>query len=154
MSNDNRQANAQPSFSIETEYVRDMTLENADPVALLKISQGNVTPRLGIDVTAVPVQDTADHHHVILKTKLEYLANDKVHYVLEVEYVGHCVVSNVTDDMLPFILNVQCAHLLFPAVRHFILCATQNSGLPPINLQPINFLELLNSKQNQQTAQA
>jgi len=134
-----------PSVYVDAEFIRDLTVENKNPFDLLSAEEDKVTPRMLVDVDTHFLGD--DKHHVTLKTKLEFLIEDAVKYLLEIEYVGRCVVKNASDEILPLILNVQCSNIIFPAVRHIIAFSTQNSGLPPFNLQGIDFMDLFQRKQ-------
>ena len=134
-----------PSVYLDAEFIKDFTLENNNLFDLLSAEEGKVTPRMLVDVDTHDIGE--DKYHVALKTKLEFLIADTVKYLLEIEYVGQCVVKNANDEILPLILNVQCPNILFPAVRHIISFATQNSGLPPFNLQGIDFMDLFQRKQ-------
>lgn len=141
-----------PSIYLEAEFIRDLTLENNQILDVLNAEQGTITPKMFVDVFTQSIGD--DRYYVTLKIKLEFLVNNVSKYLIEMEYVGRCVVQNANEDILPFILNLQCPGIIFPAARHMIGVLTQNSGLPPFNLQGIDFEDIFRRKQEALKAQS
>jgi preprotein translocase subunit SecB len=84
--------------------------------------------------------------------RIQVGAGKKANFTINLDYAGRFSIAQATESILPVILFVQCPHLLFPAVRHIVTSATQNSGLPPFHMQPINFMEMFQQKMKEKAA--
>ncbi|NHX27679.1 protein-export chaperone SecB, partial [Escherichia coli] len=52
----------------------------------------------------------------------------------------------------PFLL-IECPRMIFPFVRRVVSDVTRDGGFPPLNLEPVDFIELYR-KEAQRRAQA
>ena len=57
------------------------------------------------------------------------------------------------NEHLQLAVLVQCPTLLFPFARRVLADVIRDGGFPPLLLEPINFLELLQRQQQAQQAQ-
>ncbi|OGP81793.1 MAG: hypothetical protein A2V87_11350 [Deltaproteobacteria bacterium RBG_16_58_17] len=99
-----------------------------------------------------------------LSLKHNFLVNDKklrllmkieisgkqLPFFISVEAGGLFSFKNRTKDIptsvLDKIANINCAAITFPYLREVVADIVRRSGLPQLNLPPINFVELYNEK--------
>ncbi len=56
---------------------------------------------------------------------------------------------NVPEDVLQQVLLIEAPHLLFPFARRIIADVVRDGGMPPLMIEPIDFVSLFRSKQAQ-----
>jgi preprotein translocase subunit SecB len=140
--------NAQPVFSIEKLYVKDLSLEvpNAPQIYLEREApQINVQLRTegnGIDEGVFEVTLTV--------TVTAQLPEDKTVFLVEVAQCGIFQIRNVPQEDLEPIMMIGCANILFPYAREAISDAVTRAGFQPVLLAPVNFEALF--QQNRQQA--
>ena len=140
--------NAQPVFSIEKLYVKDLSLEvpNAPKIYLEREApQINVQLRTegnGIDEGVFEVTLTV--------TVTAQLPEDKTVFLVEVAQCGIFQIRNVPQEDLEPIMMIGCANILFPYAREAVSDAVTRAGFQPVLLAPVNFEALF--QQNRQQA--
>ena len=140
--------NAQPVFSIEKLYVKDLSLEvpNAPQIYLEREApQINVQLRTegnGIDEGVFEVTLTV--------TVTAQLPEDKTVFLVEVAQCGIFQIRNVPQEDLEPIMMIGSANLLFPYAREAVSDAVTRAGFQPVLLAPVNFEALF--QQNRQQA--
>ena len=142
--------NAQPVFSIEKLYVKDLSLEvpNAPQIYLEREApQINVQLRTegnGIDEGVFEVTLTV--------TVTAQLPEDKTVFLVEVAQCGIFQIRNVPQEDLEPIMMIGCANILFPYAREAVSDAVTRAGFQPVLLAPVNF-EAMYAQNRQQAAQ-
>ena len=63
-------------------------------------------------------------------------------FLLELEYGGIFQVSNVNEQQLHPFLLIEAPRLMFPYIRRIVSDVTHDGGFPPLNLEPIDFVQL------------
>lgn len=140
--------NAQPVFSIEKLYVKDLSVEvpNAPQIYLEREApQINVQLRTegnGIDEGVFEVSLTV--------TVTATLPEDKTVFLIEVAQCGIFQIRNVPQEDLEPIMMIGCANILFPYAREAISDAVTRAGFQPVLLAPVNFEAMF--QQNRQQA--
>jgi preprotein translocase subunit SecB len=140
--------NVMPLVQLEAEYIESLNIKNTALIDLLKSTNGEAETQLSFNINANAAGK--DLYRVILQIRLQVGTSKKDHFNLDLDYEGMFTITQASEEILPIILFVQCPHLMFPSVRHIVTIATQNSGLPPFHMQPINFMELFQQKMQEQ----
>lgn len=143
---------AQPVFSIEKIYVKDMSLEipNA-PDVFLQREQPQVEVQLHSDGAAV--QD--DIFQVVLTVTVTAKVGDKVMFLVEAAQAGIFQIKNVPHNELEPVLAIACPNILFPYARETVSDVVGRAGFPPVLLAPVNFEALYQQRtMEQQGAQS
>jgi len=141
---------AQPVFSIEKLYVKDLSIEvpNAPQIFLERETpQFNVQPPTessGIDEGIFEVALTV--------TVTAQLPEDKTVFLVEVAQAGIFQIRNVPQEDLEPIMMIGCANILFPYAREAVSDAVARAGFQPVVLAPVNF-EAMYAQNRQQAAQ-
>jgi preprotein translocase subunit SecB len=141
-----QQAPAQPMFAIEKLYVKDMSLEVPSGAEAFLQPQA---PEVSVQFKTAFGQLAPDVFEGLLQVTVTAKAQDKVHFLVEVQQAGIFRIAGVPEEALqPFLLSA-VPNILFPYAREAVSDATVRAGFPPVVLQPVNFDAMA-----QQTAEA
>ena len=69
-------------------------------------------------------------------------------FVAELAYAG-VFTLNLPNESIEPVLLVECPRILFPFARNILAEVTRDGGFPPVLLQPIDFVALWQSRQQQ-----
>lgn len=137
------EAAPQVRMTIVTQYIRDLSFENA--LAQKGLSTGDVQPDIQVQVALDASKRAQDHQYEVVQ-KYKITAKNKVNgdtlFLLEVDYGGVFHVEGVPEDQLHPFLLIECPRMLFPFVRRIVSDMTRDGGFPPLNLDPVDFLGL------------
>jgi preprotein translocase subunit SecB len=140
---DNGQANA-PRVQIVTQYVKDLSFENPGAPAQLT-ARPNI--ELGVDLSARQMDGPL--FEVVMKLNVNAKAPDnadKAVFLVELSYAGLFQIVNVPQEVLQQVLLVEGPHMLFPYARRIISDVVRDGGMPPLMIEPIDFLGLYRSR--------
>lgn len=133
-----------PSLEILLQYMKDLSLENPAPQKFFHANQETCETRIEVDVAANPLDE--DTHEVVVMLRIVILEAKETLYMLEMQFAALVKVAHASEEVLPLLLFIQCPALLFPYMRMLVSVLTQESGFPPLNLNPIDFAELFRQK--------
>ena len=80
-----------------------------------------------------------DVHEVTIKLEVSARSDSGVQFLVELSYAGLFGLRNFPDEAMGPFLLVEAPRLLFPFARQIMADATQNTGFPPLLLDPIDF---------------
>ncbi|HVV28928.1 MAG TPA: protein-export chaperone SecB [Rhizomicrobium sp.] len=144
--NDNRPA--LPNLQVVAQFVKDLSFEN--PGAATELSQ-RPQIELAVDLNAKRVAEQ-ELFEVELKIRVNATNEGKPLFLLEVAYAGIFRLQNVPDVATQqAILLIQAPHMLFPFVRRIVADVVRDGGMPPLMIEPIDFLALYQARVAQAT---
>ncbi len=136
-------AAVQVRMQVMAQFVKDMSFENM--VAQKGLTSSEVQPDIQVGVS-LDARKRAQENHYDVTTKFKVSNKNKVNgemlFLLELEYGGVFLVENVPEDQLHPFLMIECPRMLFPYVRRIISDVTRDGGFPPLNIEPVDFLQL------------
>ncbi|HRG49845.1 MAG: protein-export chaperone SecB [Cellvibrionales bacterium] len=136
---------AQQQFGIQRIYVKDVSFESPQGVALFnKQIKPSIEQELSTAVTTV----AEDHYEVVLTVTVTAKEAEQVLFLVEVQQAGIFGARGFSEEQLRKVTTVNCPTILFPYARQLIDSLLQQASLPPLLLPPVNFDVLL-----QQSAQ-
>jgi preprotein translocase subunit SecB len=132
------------------QYIKDLSFEN--PGATV-----NLTDRpqieLGVDLNASRLSEK-DMFEVELKIRVDAKSDGRALFLLEVAYAGVFRLTNVPDIATQqMILLIQAPHMLFPFLRRIVADVVRDGGMPPLMIEPIDFLQLYQARVAQAAGQ-
>ena len=133
-----------PSVEILMQYVKDLSVENPSPVRMLGEDQKLFDTSIDIDVQASSMNENT--YEIVVFLRISIKKETEVCYLLEIQFAALSKITDTTEDVLPLLLFVQCPYLMFPYMRMLVTVLTQESGLPPLTLHPVDFAALLNQR--------
>ena len=143
-------APAQPVFSVEKVYVKDLSLEVPHaPKIFLEQETPEVDMR--INTTASQIEENF-YECVVTVTVTAKLADNRVVFLNEVSQAGIFRLENIPENDVNMLLGVACPNILFPYAREVVSSTVTRAGFPPVLLAPINFEAMFNQAQEEQAA--
>lgn len=144
--------NAQPVFSIEKIYVKDLSLEvpNA-PKVFLERENPQINVQLRSDGRGV---DDGVFEVVLTVTVSATLPGERALFLVEVAQAGIFQIRNVAQEDMEPILMIGCPNILFPYAREAVSDAVMRAGFQPVILSPVNFESMYHAQREQQGAGA
>ncbi len=103
-----------------------------------------------VDVNVTNVSPNA--YEVVLHLKVEALLDGKALFILELAYAG-VFTLNLPEEQIHPVLLIECPRLLFPFARNIVADMTRDGGLPPLLLQPLDFVQLYRARVEEMNAQ-
>ena len=88
-----------------------------------------------------------------VKTKAVKPTDQKVVFLCELTY-GGLVTLDVPPEHVEPLLLVEIPHLLFPYARAIIANTTREAGLPPLQINPVDFASLYRRKLEERKTKA
>lgn len=128
---------AQISVRVIGQFVKDLSFESPNIVAMLKGQPGN--PHLDLEINVVPAQLAPDVYEAALTFTAKATSTIGTIYDLEMVYAGIFEIKNAPAEALDPMLNINCAALLFPFLRRLAADLTREGGFPPLMLDPVDF---------------
>jgi preprotein translocase subunit SecB len=125
-----------PQIATIAQYIKDLSVESPNAP---QVFQWQAQPQLEVQFN-INVDKIADEvHEVVLKIDVSAKSDQGVHFLVDLSYGGLYGLRNVPEEALPPFLLAEAPRLLFPFVRQIIADATQQTGFPPLLLDPIDF---------------
>lgn len=142
--------NAQPVFSIEKLYVKDLSLEvPGAPQIFLEREAPQVNVQLRTEAQNI---DEGVYEVVLTVTVSASIGEDRTLFLVEVAQGGIFQIRNVPETDLEPVMMIGCPNILFPYAREAVSDAVTRAGFQPVLLSPVNF-ETLYQSQRQQAVQ-
>lgn len=148
MSEENKSTNdsqneGQPAIVINTQYIRDLSLEIPHAPEIFKEIKSAPQVTINVDVTSQVLED--GYYNVELKLSMDGDINNRKLFILELVYAA-VVNLNVPAEHLEPVLSIEIPRLIFPFARNIVTNCLVEGGLPPFMINPIDFVSLYNSR--------
>ena len=140
---------AQPTFSIQRIYLKDMSLEQPNSPQIL-LEQGQPQVDVQLNLHAEPVQEGL--YEVAVTATVTTKVNDKVLFLVEAKQAGLFEIRNVPQDQLQPIIAIACPQIVYPYLRATVADIVNRTGFPPVHLAEINFQAMYESQMQQAAA--
>jgi len=145
---------AAPSYSLQGQYIRDLSFEN--PGAPGSVLGGGANPQFSVSINVGVKKQAEEVFAVEINLTAKAERDSAVLFNVELVYGGVFRVRNVPEAQLPPLLMIECPRMLFPFARHVLANTVQLGGFPPLMMEPVDFqalyLQNLRSLQAQQGA--
>ena len=125
-----------PQVATIAQYTKDLSVESPNSPQSF---QWQNQPQLDVQFNIAVNNIAEDVHEVVLKIEVAARSDNGVHFMIDLSYAGLFGLRNIPEEALgPFVL-IEAPRLLFPFARQIIADASQNTGFPPLLLDPIDF---------------
>ncbi len=142
---------AQAPLLVNAQYIKDLSFELPNAPEILR--RLNQQPQIQVNVNVQARNLGSDVYEVTLMLNAEAKLGEEPLFIVELEYAGVFTAKATDEDALKPLLLIEAPRLLFPFARAVISTLTREAGLPPMLIQPIDFVELYR-RQAQAPAQA
>ncbi|CUW37897.1 Protein-export protein SecB [Magnetospirillum sp. XM-1] len=140
-----------PQLQVNMQYIKDLSFEiPGAPHSFIEMQGKNPEIPIHVDVNVANVG--ANAYEVVLHLKVEALLEGKALFILELAYAG-VFTLNLPEDQIHPVLLIECPRLLFPFARNIVADMTRDGGLPPLLLQPLDFVQLYRARVEEMNAQ-
>ena len=144
--------NAQPVFSIEKLYVKDLYVEEPGaPQIFLERENPQVNVQLR---TEGQVVEEGVYEVTLTVTVNARIGEDRNLFLVEVAQAGIFQIRNLPEGELEPVMMIGCPNILFPYAREAVSDAVTRAGFQPVLLSPVNFESLYQSQRQQAIQQA
>lgn len=140
---------AQPTFSIQRIYLKDMSLEQPNAPKIL-LEQGQPQVDVQLNLHGEPVQDGL--YEVSVTATVTTKINDKVLFLVEAKQAGLFEIRNIPQDQLQPILAIACPQIVYPYLRATVADVINRTGFPPVHLTEVNFQAMYEAQMAQAAA--
>lgn len=139
-------SNNTPNISVATQYIKDFSFES--PNAPESLRPKSETPELDVSIFTKynKVTSENDTYELSLVMSVNASIKEQTLFIVELDYAGLFTLSNIPQEEHEVVLEITCASMLFPFARRIMYDITLDSGFPPLNIDPINFVRLYESK--------
>lgn len=122
------------------QYIKDLSFENPRaPQSLIEQTQ----PQLSLNVQVTNRQFDAKTFEVALTIEANAKTpKDEPLFMLELVYAGTVSIGEVPAEAFGPLLFIETPRLLFPFARAVVANATREAGFPPLNIAPVDFVQL------------
>lgn len=144
-------ATAQMSFSVKAQYVKDLSFEIPHAPDIFRRLTQSPAVTVNIDVNARPLP-VGNEYEVVLTINAKAEREDETIFVVELSYAAVFEAVNIPQEALQPALLIEAPRLIFPFARAIVADLTRESSLPPLLIQPIDFVQLYQQKLGAQTA--
>lgn len=140
--------NAQPAVMIQSQYIKDMSMEIPHAPVIFKKMQGK-NPQVNVEVN-VEAQKLEEENffNVLLNIRINGDIEQEKAFILELSY-GAVVSLNIPDEHKEPVMMIEIPHMMFPFARQIVASTMSSAGLPPLMLNPIDFMAIFNAKKAQ-----
>jgi len=155
---------AQPPLVVNIQYVKDLSFEVPGAPNIYTTLRAQPQVAINLDVQARRIVEGGNNYEVTLMIRAEatdpnaqgngQTAPAPVVFIAELTYAGVFTLSGLPDNAIEPVLLVECPRILFPFARNILADVTRDGGFPPVLLQPIDFVQLWQSRRAQQAAAA
>ena len=132
------------------QYIKDLSFENPNIERLLSGPGDDPNLKVEVNVNARPVADKLYESAINFSAKAE--SKSGVIYEVECVYAGLLHVENMPPPALEPFLLIHGPTMLFPFLRRLLADITREGGFPPLLLDPIDFAQLYQQRQQQMAA--
>jgi preprotein translocase subunit SecB len=127
-------------LTMHGQYIKDLSFENPRaPQSLIEQTQ----PQLTLNVQVTNRQFDAKTFEVALAIEANAKTpKDEPLFMLELVYAGTVSLGEVPQEAYGPLLFIETPRLLFPFARAVVANATREAGFPPLNIAPVDFVQL------------
>lgn len=136
-------------ITVKAQYTKDLSFENPNIIEVLTKLKNPPQIAVNVNVDAVPLED--NDFEIMLHIRAEASDGDKKLFLVELAYGGifHVAPEVPKESLQPFVL-IECPRILFPFARNIIADVTRDGGMPPVLLNPIDFVSLYHQRMQEE----
>ena len=147
------ETNPTGTIQINAQYIKDLSFEAPELPMVLSELKGAPAISVDIDVKANKTGEKLYTVELTVKTSATKQDDKKTVFICELTY-GGLVTLDVPAEHIEPLLLVEIPHLLFPFARAIIANATRDAGLPPLQINPVDFATLYRQRLENKKPQA
>jgi preprotein translocase subunit SecB len=138
-------------ITFHSHYVKDLSFEN--PNAPHIYNDPSAAPQVSVNfsVSSRPIPDKNRHYEVELMIKASALQGEQTMFLAELSFGGEVSVApDMEERAIHPVVMIEGPRFLFPFARALMSNITRDGGFMPLNIQPIDFIQLYQMRMQQQ----
>lgn len=128
---------ANPSFAIKGQYIKDLSFENPHAPQSLLVAAQKPNINVNVELRADKFQERL--YEMTMSVSARATIESGTLFLVELAYAGIFELANIPEDKVEPLLWIDCPFVLFPFARRVIADVTRDGGFPPLMLEPIDF---------------
>ena len=141
--------NKLPPIMVQSQYIKDLSMEIPHAPVIFKKLQGQ-NPQVNVEIN---VEANKLEEENVFNIALNIAINGDIEkekaFILELSYAA--VVSlNIPSEHQEPVLMVEIPHMIYPFARQIVSQTMTSAGLPPLMLNPIDFMGMYQAKKAKQ----
>jgi len=140
-----------PQAAIQRIYVKDISFEAPNLPEMFSVEY---KPHINMEMNSKSRQVADDNYEVMLTVTLKAEQDEKTIFLAEVQQAGIFLLKNINQEQLQHALSVMGPETLYPYIRETIASLIGKTGLPAVQIAPVNFQALFFQKLQQAEAEA
>jgi preprotein translocase subunit SecB len=153
-------APTQAPLVVNVQYVKDLSFEVPGAPNIYTTLRSQPQVAINLDVQARRINEGGNNYEVTLMIRAQATdpntasgqAPAAIVFIAELTYGGVFTLTGLPENAVEPVLLVECPRILFPFARNILSDVTREGGFPPVLLQPIDFVQLWQSRRAQQGA--
>lgn len=137
MSSPTQPPQANQSFLVKGQYIKDLSFENPNAPQSLMAANNKPGIDVNVDLKAQKLQD--DFYEMTLHIASRAVLDGATLFLVELAYAGIFQLSNIPAERVEPLILIEAPFVLFPFARRVIADVTRDGGFPPLMLDPIDF---------------
>ena len=135
-SNGSNGSGDEPQVATLAQYIKDLSVESPSAP---QVFQWQDQPSLDVNFNLNVERVSEDVNEVMLKVEVRAHSANGVHFLVDLSFAGLFGLRNFPEEAVGPFLLIEAPRLLFPFARQIIADAVQQTGFPPLLLEPIDF---------------
>ena len=135
----------QPAILIQNQYIKDLSMEIPHAPLIFKKMQHN-GPKVNVEVNIEAAKlEEEKTFNILLNVRINGDIEQEKAFIFELSY-GAVVSINVKPEQEDPVLMIEVPHMIFPFARQIVASTMTNAGIPPLMLNPIDFVAMYHAK--------
>lgn len=133
-----------PAILIQSQYIKDLSMEIPHaPQIFAKLRGKNPNVNVSLDINTEKLEDHV--FNVMMNITINGDVEKEKAFILELTYAA-VVTVNVPAEHEEPVLMVEIPHMIYPYAREIVSTTMGQAGLPPMLLNPIDFMGMYQAK--------
>jgi preprotein translocase subunit SecB len=147
-------------LTVNIQYIKDLSFEVPGAPAIYTTLRQAPAVNINLDVQVRKLEENATVFEVTLAIRAEGNVpgaegeKPTIVFIADLSYAGVFTINGIPENQHEPILLIEAPRLLFPFARNILADVTREGGLPPVMLQPIDFVQLWQQRRAQAQALA
>ena len=138
-----------PKFNIISQFLKDISFESPNvPELFFKQDAGQAKIEINLDINIKGAENNLFMVDLITKVHSKLDADNKTIFMIDATYTGMVQYEEKDEEVKKRTLLIDVPTLLFPSVRALVTRLTAESGFPAFVMQPVDFADLYEQRQN------
>ena len=133
-----------PAILIQSQYIKDLSMEIPHaPQIFAKLRGKNPNVNVSLDINTEKLEDHV--FNLMMNITINGDVEKEKAFILELTYAA-VVTVNVPAEHEEPVLMVEIPHMIYPYAREIVSTTMGQAGLPPMLLNPIDFMGMYQAK--------